>query len=401
MPAKPALMLAAVLLVAATVAAGPAAPPESAAPSAAADFDAAAAGRFAGLALACVHQEYPNKIAHVLSSDEDVAPPRALTPAFFGCYDWHSSVHGHWLLARLARLHPDQPYAAAARAALARSLTAGNVAAEAAYVGGAGRGSFERPYGLAWLLQLAAELREWDDPEARRWLAALAPLERLAAERFADWLPKLTYAIRTGEHSQTAFAFGLVRDWAVGAGDERMVELLDERVRALYLGDRACPLAYEPSGQDFLSPCLAEADLLRRLLPPPRYAAWLGAFLPSIPLTAEAGAWLPVAVVTDPSDPKLAHLDGLNLSRAWMLEGIAAGLPQGDPRRAALLDAARRHRDAGLAAVTGEHYEGGHWLGSFATYLVTGRGLAARERWTVEEEGAGSRSDAVPPPDES
>jgi hypothetical protein len=354
------------------------APAASAAP-AAADFDAAAAGRFAGLALACVHQEYPNKIAHVLSSDEDVAPPRALTPAFFGCYDWHSSVHGHWLLARLARLHPDQPYAAAARAALARSLTAGNVAAEAAYVGGPGRVSFERPYGLAWLLQLAAELREWDDPEAQRWLAALAQLERLAAERFADWLPKLTHAIRTGEHSQTAFAFGLVRDWAVAAGDERMVELLDERVRALYLGDRACPLAYEPSGQDFLSPCLAEADLVRRVLPPADYAAWLGAFLPQVPLDCPdddcGAAWLPPAVVSDRSDPKLAHLDGLNLSRAWMLEGVLAGLPPDNPRRPALAAAAAAHRTAGLAAVTGEHYEGGHWLGSFATYLTTGRGL--------------------------
>ena len=357
-------------------------PPTAAAAEPAADsasvFDAAAAARFAGLALACVHQEYPNKIAHVLAGDEDVKPPRELTPAFYGCYDWHSSVHGHWLLARLARLYPDQPWAGAARAALGRSLTPENLAAEVAYVEGPGRVSFERPYGLAWLLQLAAELRQWaaeeGDREVRRWVLALSPLERLAAERFADWLPKLTHPIRTVEHSQTAFAFGLVHDWAEAAGDEAMAALLDERIRALYLADRACPLSYEPSGQDFLSPCLAEADLVRRVLPETDFAAWLGAFLPQVPLDG-AAAWLVPAVVTDPTDPKLAHLDGLNLSRAWMLEGILDGLPRHDPRGPALLAAAEAHSAAGLAAVTGEHYEGGHWLGSFATYLTTGRGL--------------------------
>lgn len=339
-----------------------------------ADFDAASAERFARLALACVHEEYPNKIAHVLQGDEDVAPPRELTPAFYGCYDWHSSVHGHWLLARLARRFPEAPYAADARAALAESLTPETIAGEVAYVSGEGRVSFERPYGLAWLLQLAAELREWDDEQAREWARTLEPLEALAAERIREWVPKLTQPIRVGEHDQTAFAFGLVLDWAEAAGAEAMEELLTGRIEDFYLGDRSCPLAYEPSGHDFLSPCLAEADLLRRILPPERFAAWLGAFLPGIPLDGSAD-WLRPAVVTDPSDPKLAHLDGLNLSRAWMLEGMAAGLPEGDPRVAALEGAAQAHREAGLAAVTGEHYEGGHWLGSFAVYLVTGRGL--------------------------
>ena len=337
-------------------------------------LDADLAERFGSLALACVHQEYPNKIAHVMQSDADVAPPRQLTPAFYGCYDWHSSVHGHWLLARLARLRPGTELAARARAALDTSLTASHVAGEVAYLEGEGRTSFERPYGLAWLLQLSAELRQWDDRSARRWAEALEPLEEVAANRFREWMPKLTDPIRTGEHSQTAFAFGLLRDWAKTAGDTAMVALVDERVRALYLGDRSCPLAYEPSGQDFLSPCLAEADLVRRVLPPAEFAAWLGAFLPGLPLSGD-GAWLEPAVVTDPTDPKLAHLDGLNLSRAWMLDGIAAGLPAADPRRPAVRAAADAHRRAGLAAVTGEHYEGGHWLGSFAMYLVTRRGV--------------------------
>ncbi|ATB33978.1 DUF2891 domain-containing protein [Melittangium boletus] len=338
------------------------------------DFDAAAAARFAELALGCVHREYPNKIAHVMSGDADARPPRELTPSFYGCYDWHSSVHGHWLLVRLARRYPEAPFASRARVAVARSLTPANIEAEARYLGAPGRVSFERPYGLAWLLQLAMELREWDDPQAREWSTTLRPLETLAAQRLREWLPKLSRPIREGEHDQTAFAFGLVLDWARGAGDTGMETLLVERVEAFYGKDRRGPLAYEPSGQDFLSPCLGEADLMRRVLPPARFATWLRDFLPDIPVKGQA-PWLEPAVVTDPSDPKLAHLDGLNLSRAWMLEGILSGLPPTDKRRRALQETARRHREAGLQAVTGAHYEGGHWLGSFAVYLVTGRGL--------------------------
>jgi len=333
------------------------------------------ATRLANLALACVHQEYPNKIAHVMDSDADAQPPRSLTPAFYGCYDWHSAVHGHWLLARLARLHPDAAYAAKARAALAASLTAENIAVEAAYLSRRGREPFERPYGLAWLLALAQELREWDDPQAQAWAAALAPLERAAAARLQDWLPKLAYPIREGEHNQTAFAFGLIFDWAKSTNSGAMVDLLVSRTRTLYLADRHCPIDYEPSGQDFLSPCLAEADLMRRVLAPAEFATWLKTFLPGIPRDG-SGNWLALGVVTDRTDGKLVHLDGLNLSRAWMLVGIASGLPAADRRVPALRAAAAKHRAAGLLAVTGENYAGGHWLGTFATYLVTARGIA-------------------------
>jgi hypothetical protein len=274
-----------------------------------------AARRFAALALGCVHREYPNKLAHVLQGDADVRPPRELTPAFYGCFDWHSAVHGHWLLARLARLMPRADWADHARGALGRSLTRGNLEAEAAYLQGPGRAGFELPYGLAWLLQLAAELREWDEPEARDWSAALEPLERLAAARFAAWVPVLPAPIRSGEHSQTAFAFGLVLDWARTAGDVHTAALLERRILELYGADREAPLAYEPSAHDFLSPCLAEADLLRRVLAPYAFAAWLSDFLPA--LQARTGAdWLEPVVSPDPSDGKLAHLDGLNLSRA-------------------------------------------------------------------------------------
>jgi len=312
--------------------------------------------------------------SHVLSSDADARPPRELTPAFFGCYDWHSSVHGHWLLARIARLLPETPLAAEARAALARGLTAENLAAEVRYLEAKGRVSFERPYGLAWLLLLAAELREWDSPEARSWAAALEPLETAAAARLGDWLPKLTHPIRVGEHSQTGFALGLVLDWARVAKDEGTRRLVEARGRDFYGGDLDCPFAYEPSGEDFLSPCLGEADLMRRVLAPAEYARWLDGFLPSLPRDGSAG-WLEPGIVTDPTDPKLAHLDGLNLSRAWMLEGMAFGLPAGDPRIPALRGAAAAHRERGVRSVTGEHYEGGHWLGTFAVYLVTRRGL--------------------------
>jgi hypothetical protein len=339
-------------------------------------LDEAAAARFAALALHCVHLEYPNKIAHTLADDGDALPPRRLSPAFYGCYDWHSSVHGHWLLARLARLFPDAAVAAAARAALDRSLTAANIAGEVEYFQTPGRASFERPYGLAWLLQLAAELHRWPDPQARAWSADLAPLEREVAARLRAYLPKLHYPIRVGEHSQTAFALGLVHDWTVATGDAALRELIECRSRDWYLGDTNGPLGYEPSGEDFLSPCLAEADLMRRVLPPDAFARWLRGFMPVIPPAARSD-WLPTAVVTDRSDPKLAHIDGLNLSRAWMLEGIAGGLPPRDRRIAALRAAAALHAATALPAVTGEHYEGGHWLGTFAVYLTSGAGLGA------------------------
>jgi hypothetical protein len=336
-------------------------------------LDQAAAARFAQLALTCLHQEYPNKISHVMQGDADVRPPRALTPAFYGCYDWHSAVHGHWLLVRLLRRFPDAPFAKDARAALARSLTPQNIAGEVEYLGHEKRASFERPYGLAWLLQLSAELRRWDDPQAKQWATALAPLELLAASKLKDWLPKLHYPIRIGEHDQTAFAFGLIRDWARIAGDAGMTTLLTDAAARFYRGDRDCPLGYEPSGQDFLSPCLAEADFMRRVLAPDDFATWLEAFLPGIPSTG-GNDWLPPGVVTDRTDPKLAHIDGLNLSRAWMLEGIAHGLKPTDKRVPALLAAAASHRATALPAVTGEHYEGGHWLGTFAVYLTSQAG---------------------------
>jgi hypothetical protein len=329
--------------------------------------------RFAELALACVHQEYPNKISHSVNVAGEMGEPHQLYPAFYGCFDWHSSVHGHWLLVRL--LHTQAPGIdrVAIISALNQSITVSNIRGEVAYFSAPDRGSFERPYGRAWLLQLSAELRQWNSPEAQRWLQILLPLEHIIVQQTLQWLPKLNYAIRSGTHNQTGFAFGLMLDYARTSAHEQFKDVLEGKVRQFYLGDVNCPLAYEPSGEDFLSPCLMEADLVRRVLPSQEFARWLDRFLPQIP-TDGGGDWLPVGLVLDATDGKLVHLDGVNLSRAWALENIAASLPPDDQRVAALQASAAVHAEAGLAAVTGAHYAGGHWLASFATYLVTQRG---------------------------
>src|ERR1700720_4251220 len=251
------------------------------------NFDLNAAERFANLALACVHKEYPNHISHTLNSDADVAPPRKLTPAFCGCYDWHSSVHGHWLLVRLIRTFPDASFVQPAREALKQSLTAENLKQEAAYLRGPGRSSFERPYGLSWLLQLCAELHEWDDPQAREWSSNLRPLEEAAVERLSNWLPKLSNPVRVGEHDQTAFGLGLMFDYARVTKNDAFAKLIRDSAKKFFLAEKNCPLNYEPSGEDFLSPCLGEADAMRRVLPQKEFASWLKGFMPQIPVGRE------------------------------------------------------------------------------------------------------------------
>lgn len=330
--------------------------------------------RFAGLALSCVHKEYPNKISHVLGSDADARTPRQLTPAFYGCFDWHSSVHGHWLLVRLLKRDPETPFRDAITTALSKSFTDDNIAGEVAYYLGPDRKSFERPYGIAWYLQLVAELHESDDETLKQWRQTLAPLETEIVARTKEWLPKLIYPIRLGTHNQSAFAFGLMLDYARTVGDAELEQAIVNKSLEFHQNDKNCPLAYEPSGEDFLSPCLMEADLMRRVFSEQQFSVWLSEFLPSIPVDG-SGDWLAPGVVMDAEDGKLVHLDGVNLSRAWALAGIAAGLSATDPRQGALAAAAALHQETGIAAVSDEHYSGSHWLGSFATYLVTRRGI--------------------------
>jgi hypothetical protein len=336
-----------------------------------AQIDPSTADRFAKMALACIDREYPNKPDEVLEDASDVRPTRQTHPSFYGCYDWHSSVHGHWLLARLLRVTPSMTSAAAARQALDGHLSAESLAAEAKSYAKPGARTFERPYGWAWTLRLAADLAASNDPSERAWKEHLQPLEDVIVARYADYLPKLTEPVRTGVHPNTAFALAQALDYARATNRKDFEKILLSRASFYYGQDKACPLAYEPSGEDFFSPCLAEADLMRRVMPPREYASWLKRFLPQ--LKAHKAFPLTPVTVTDPTDPRLVHFDGLNLSRAWMLKGIAEGLPASDSRRPVLLKAAAAHETAGLARVASGDYAGEHWLASFAVYLLTER----------------------------
>lgn len=345
-------------------------------PLPAADFtlDAERADQFARLGLRGIDREYPNKPGDVLTTAEDVRAPRAVHPAFFGSFDWHSSVHGHWLLVRLLRLEPAMPAAAEARTRLAAHLTAENLRIEAAYFDKPENRSFERMYGWAWALRLAAELRAWDDPDGRAWAENFGPLERQLVGLIKRYLPRLTYPVRTGVHPDTAFALGQFLDYARSVSDADFEKLVAARARDYFLADRAYPSGYEPSGEDFFSPGLNVADLMRRVLSREEFSHWLDAYLPGL-RGGELGAWARAAEVSDLSDPRIVHLVGLNLSRAWTMQGILSALDAGDPRRAPLERAEQAHAEAGLRQVFSGHYEGEHWLATFAVYHATRGGL--------------------------
>lgn len=320
-------------------------------------LDAAAVERLAGLPLRGLRREYPNQISHVLAGPQDVRSPREQHPAFYGCYDWHSAVHGIWLLARCVRQQPDAPWVPDALDLLDEHLTAERLGAERAYLEAPGRSAFERPYGWAWVMALAEALSGW--PRAQAWAAALEPVVQVVCAGALAYFERLTYPVRAGTHANTAFALGLMRRAALARGDRPLADALAAAARRFFAADRDYPVAYEPGGEDFLSGALTEAALMVEVLPAPEAEAWLAAFLPSLGPLAQP------ARVSDRADPKIAHLDGLNLSRAWCLRRLAAAMAAG-PRRDAWLDAARRHLEAGLPAVTSGHYEGEHWLATFA-----------------------------------
>lgn len=333
-------------------------------------FSREQASTFARLALKGIHREYPNKPDHVLNGAGDVKSPRELHPAFYGCLDWHSSVHGHWMLVRLLRLFPDLPEAKSIREALAESLTKEKLQAEADYFGQPNRQSFERTYGWAWLLKLAEELHRWDDPDARKWAQNLRPVVDVVVARYRDFLPRQTYPIRTGVHPNTAFGLAFALDYARTVDNEPLAHLIEERSRTYFAGDASYPAAWEPGGEDFFSPSLMEADLMRRVLPPAEFRTWFARFLPTLGKDEPAGLLQP-ATVADRSDPKIVHLDGLNLSRAWCMRGIAEVLAKDDLARSVLIESAARHAEAGLRHVSSGDYVGEHWLASFATYLLS------------------------------
>ena len=321
-------------------------------------IDATQAARFARLTLGHLGQEYPQKLDHVINGPEDLLSPAQLHPAFHGIFDWHSCVHGWWQVLTIARLHPDLSEAAAIRARADVTLTVGKVAGELAYLDRPGAAGFERPYGWGWLLALHAEAARHD----RSWGDALEPLARAFAARFAAFLPKLTYPVRTGTHGNIAFALIHALDWARWY-DHSLGSLILQRALDWFDADRDCQ-AWEPGGDDFLSPALCEAVLMSEAFDAVSHRAWFDAFLPRAAAGEPATLFTPVSV-SDRSDGKIAHLDGLNLSRAWCWRLIAKELGPDHPAYAAILQAAERHLAASLSHIA-DDYMGTHWLASFA-----------------------------------
>ncbi|HKK12154.1 MAG TPA: DUF2891 domain-containing protein [Flavobacteriaceae bacterium] len=321
------------------------------------------ANRLAQLPIKCMDTEYPNKLGQTLGSDEDLLSPKTLHPAFYGCFDWHSSVHGHWSLVKLLKMFPDIDNADAIKQKLLTHISKENILKEVTFFEGEHNKSFERTYGWAWLLKLAEELHTWDAPEARTLETNLQPLTDLMVAKFLDFLPKLNYPIRDGEHPNTAFGLSFAYDYAVALNQTELKALIEKRSRDFYFNDTDCPLTWEPSGFDFLSPCLEEAALMKRVLPVEEFKTWLDAFLPQL---KDPNFSLEPGKVSDRTDGKLVHLDGVNFSRAWSLNKIAEGLSEFKH----LKNIANHHINYSLPGIVDGNYEGGHWLGTFAIYAL-------------------------------
>ncbi|MCO4822287.1 MAG: DUF2891 domain-containing protein [Flavobacteriaceae bacterium] len=321
------------------------------------------ANRLAELPLHCMDTEYPNKLNQTIGSDKDLQSPLILHPAFYGCFDWHSAVHGHWSLVSLLKNFPDLTKAEEIKEKLALSISKENIAVEVAYFNGKHNGSYERTYGWAWVLKLAEELHTWDDPFAKALEENLKPLTDLMVNKYIEFLPRLNYPIRVGEHTNTAFGLSFAYDYATLVGELELQKIIEKRVIDFYRNDEGCPISWEPSGFDFLSPCLEEAAIMKRVLSKPEFTAWLKAFLPqiySLDFNLETGK------VSDRSDGKLVHLDGVNFSRAWSMNKIAEDIPELNH----LKNVANKHINYSLPSIVGDNYEGGHWLGSFAIYAL-------------------------------
>jgi hypothetical protein len=322
------------------------------------------ANRLASLPLKCLQQEYPNKLGQTLVDSSRLRTPSELHPAFYGCFDWHSSVHGHWMLVKLLKLFPDLNRTQEAREKLRANISVANVQGELDYFNRAEETSYERTYGWAWLLKLAQELITWDDPLGKELASNLQPLTDLLVNRYLEFLPKLNYPIRVGEHTNTAFGLTFAWDYAVQTGHLELQDLIRDRAISFYQEDQNCPISWEPSGYDFLSPCLEEIDIMRRVLQPEEFKTWLDLFMPELRSSTFS---LTPGVVSDRSDGKLVHLDGVNFSRAWCLYGVAAQFPEYQH----LKNMAHQHVNYSLPNIADGGYEGEHWLASFALYALS------------------------------
>ena len=322
------------------------------------------ASHFAKLALDCMQKEYPNKLSQVLKTEDDIKIPKVLHPAFYECFDWHSSVHGHWMLVRLLKLFPNMPEAEVIKRKLNENINAENIAGEVTYFKSASA-SFERMYGWSWL-QLAEELYTWNDRDAKRLYENLLPLTQIVVERYEHFLPKQFYPVRTGVHPNTAFGLSFAWDFAITIKHETLASLIRDRAEMYYLNDEDCPCDWEPSGEDFLSACLEEANIMSRILDKGPFQKWWRKFLPQKRLNSLR---IPVDI-SDRSDPKIVHLDGLNLARAWSFYTINEKIVS-KRQIEKMKDAANKHLEATLPFVANTHYEGGHSLGSFAVYALS------------------------------
>lgn len=322
------------------------------------------AGQIFSLPVHCLEVEYPNKLGQVLGSDADLKSPKALRPIFYGCFDWHSSVHGYWSIVELMQAFPELDADGSVRETLSRHITPENVAVELSFFQDPNNLSFERTYGWAWLFKLQESLRGWEDADAARWADNLQPLVDLLVDRYQEYLPKLVFPIRTGQHDNSAFGLSLSLDYARSVGDVAFDAVIVDHAKRLFGDDKNYDLAYEPSGYDFLSPGFEEAYLMRKVLDSKEYGQWLKGFLPGI---YSAGFRVEPAEVLDRTDGKLVHLDGLNYSRAACLYGIASGLPE----LAHLRPLANEHIAFSLPNLSAQDdYMGSHWLGTFALYAL-------------------------------
>lgn len=325
------------------------------------------AAHLASLPLKCLQQEYPNKTSHTSLQDSDhVMTPKQLHPAFYGCFDWHSSVHGHWMLVKLLKQYPGMAGEDRIRRAINENIQHDKMEQEAAYFNGLISSTWERTYGWAWLLKLDAELITWNDPQAKQWHEAMEPLVQKVLQLWKLYLRKETYPNRTGVHPNTAFGMVFALDYARAAKDTAFAASLEQHARQLFLKDKNAPAAWEPNGSDFLSPALEEADLMSRILKPREFVTWFNAFLGASGLKH----LLELPVVSDRTDYQIVHLDGLCFSRSWCMQRIASFLPAGDPRRKAMLKSSVRHLASALPNVVSGNYGGEHWLASFAVYAL-------------------------------
>jgi hypothetical protein len=335
------------------------------------ELDAKKAAEIVSISLACVDNEYPNKPGHIYVNDDSLKPPKMVTPVFYGCFDWHSAVHGHWTMVKILKMFPNIKESVEISKVLNSHFTPEKLAQELAFFNEKLHRSFERTYGWAWFLRLYAEIYTFDDPDAKRWAKNMQPLADELSKRIEKYLNKLTVSVRVGTHSNLAFGLNHIFDYAVATGNKSLQNIIKIKAKKFYLNDKTCPVAYEPSGVDFISPCMAEAYLMQRVLPQKEFVIWLNGFFPPLYSDDFHNLQAPPEI-KDKKDYQIGHLIGLSFQRAWSMNGVAKALPDSDPRKEIFRKIADVHCEKGLSDMKESGYGGSHWLASFATFMLVG-----------------------------